>query len=201
MALTSKGLAEGLGRIATKMEAVASELNALDAKIGDGDLGVTLIRCSRGVMDILPDLSEDVGMAFMKCVQALTKVSGASYATLVASGLMSVAKVTKGRTEIPWSEVSDLLGAAGEAMMARGKTALGEKTVIDAVDAARSATVSLDNPNAILEEAMKAVNEVIERMRNQPNKAGRARIWSDKSIGLDDPGMVAFRFMLESLKD
>ena len=193
-------LAKGLGRIAGKMEAVAGELNSLDAKIGDGDLGVTLTRCSRGIKEVLSDLPEDVGMAFMKCVQALTKVSGASYATLVASALMNVAKATKGRTEIPWGEVSDLLRAAMEAMMARGKTTLGEKTIVDAVDAVRSATVGLDNPNAILKGSIEAVNEVIERMRNQPSKAGRARIWSDKSRGLDDPGMVAFKFMLESLQ-
>jgi dihydroxyacetone kinase-like protein len=38
-------------------------------------------------------------------------------------------------------------------------------------------------------------------MRNQPNKAGRARIWGEKSVGLDDPGMIAFKLMLESLKE
>jgi len=200
MGFNSKVLAERLGRIARSIEMRADELNALDAKIGDGDLGVTLTRCARGILEILPRLPEDVGMVFMSCVQAITKVSGASFATLLATSFMGVAKATKGRSEVPWEEVSDLLGIARDAMMARGKAALGEKTVIDAVEAARLATVGLDDPGAILDAAIKAVNEVIDRMRNQPNQAGRARIWSEKSIGLDDPGMVAFRLMLESLR-
>jgi dihydroxyacetone kinase-like protein len=201
MGLTSKVLAESLGRIAQSIEMRADELNALDARIGDGDLGVTLTRCARGVLAILPKLPEDVGMAFMSCVQSITKVSGASFATLLATSFMGVAKATKGRSDVPWEEVSDLLRVARDAMMARGKAALGEKTVIDAVEAARSATVGLGDPGAILDAAIKAVNEVIGRMRNQPNQAGRARIWSEKSIGLDDPGMVAFKFMLENLRE
>ena len=138
-------------------------------------------------------------MAFMKCVQAITKVSGSSYATLVATALMSAAKACKGRTEVPWSEVPALLGGAAEAMMARGKSALGDKTVIDAVDAARAAAEGLDDPAAILTAMGQAVDDTLERMRDKPNRVGRARIWADKSIGLDDPGMVAFRRMIDGI--
>jgi phosphoenolpyruvate---glycerone phosphotransferase subunit DhaL len=201
MGLSTKTLTESFGRIAAKIQTHADELNALDAKIGDGDLGVTLTRCARGVAEILPRLPEDVGMALMGCVQAVTKMSGASFATLLATAFMSVAKASKGRTEIPWIELSDLLRVAEEAMMARGKASLGEKTVIDALDAVRVATEGLNDPKAILEAAIKAVNEVVKRMKGQPNMAGRARIWSEKSIGLDDPGMVAFKLMIESLED
>ena len=201
MGLSTGILQESLGRISAKIEMDADELNALDAKIGDGDLGVTLTRCMRGIAEVLPGLPEDVGMAFMSCAQAVTKVSGASFATLLATAFMSVAKATKGRTEIPWIEISALLRVAEEAMMARGKASLGEKTVIDAVNAVRSATEGLNDPKAILETAIEAVNGVVERMRGLPNLAGRARIWSEKSIGLDDPGMVAFKLMIESLKE
>jgi len=137
----------------------ADELNALDAKIGDGDLGVTLTRCARGILEILPRLPEDVGMVFMSCVQAITKVSGASFATLLATSFMGVAKATKGRSEVAWEEVSDLLRISRDSMMARGKAALGEKTVIDAVEAARLATVGLDDPGAILDAAIKGIGE------------------------------------------
>jgi phosphoenolpyruvate---glycerone phosphotransferase subunit DhaL len=47
MGLSTGILQESLGRIAAKVEMAADELNALDAKIGDGDLGVTLNRCAR----------------------------------------------------------------------------------------------------------------------------------------------------------
>jgi len=51
----------------------------------------------------------------------------------------------------------------------------------------------------MLKKGVTAVDEAIESLRGSPIKAGRARIWSEKSIGLDDPGMVAFEVMLKSL--
>jgi dihydroxyacetone kinase-like protein len=95
--------------------------------------------------------------------------------------------------------MSALLAGAAEAMKARGKAELGDKTVIDAIDAAAKAVAGLDDGQAILAAAGAAVDDVIERMRDQPNRVGRARIWAEKSIGLDDPGMVAFRRMIEGL--
>src|ERR1700757_4000362 len=139
MALTTPVLADGLKRIAAHMETVADELNALDGQLGDGVLGVTMTRGGRALVDILPKLPDDVGMALMACAQAMTKVSGSSYGTLLATGLLAMAKATRGHKEVPWSEMPALLHAALEAMMARGKAALGDKTVLDALDAAAQA--------------------------------------------------------------
>ena len=200
MALTTESLKAGLTRIAAAMEEAADELNTADGKLGDGDLGVTMVRGGRLVMEALPDLPEDVGMALMKCAQAFTKTSGSSYGTLLATGLMSAAKATKGRTEVPWSEAEALLGGALEAMMLRGKASLGDKTVLDTIDAARSEIAGLDDPAAIVAAADKGAARALDRFRDQPNKVGRARIFGDKSIGLDDPGMLAFKRVLEALK-
>ena len=137
----------------------------------------------------------------MMCVQAVTKVSGASFATLMATAFLSVAKVTKGRKTVPWSELPDLLQVAEDAMASCGKAALGEKTVIDAFHAFRSSIPGLDDPQKILDAGTGAANEAIESFRGRPIKAGRARIWSEKSIGSDDPGMVAFKVMLDNLRN
>jgi dihydroxyacetone kinase-like protein len=37
--------------------------------------------------------------------------------------------------------------------------------------------------------------------RDRPSKLGRARMFGDKSIGLDDPGMLALRRVVDALKD
>ncbi|MCG8508372.1 MAG: dihydroxyacetone kinase subunit L [Rhodospirillales bacterium] len=199
MALTTPALAAGFAKLGPFMEGAADELNGLDAQIGDGDLGVTMVRITRSIAEVLDDLPEDVGMALLTCMQAITKASGSSYATLVASAVMSAAKACKGKTEVPWDETSALLGGAVEALKARGKAELGDKTVIDAVEAARAATEGLSDPAEILAAAGKAVNETIEAFRDKPNRVGRARIWAEKSVGLDDPGMVGFRRMIDGL--
>ena len=197
--LTTPALRAGLGRIAAQIEISAEELNTIDGELGDGDLGVTMQRGARGVVEDLANLPDDVGLALMKCAQAFVKVSASSFGTLLATGLMSAAKATKGRTEVPWSETSALIGGAIEAMMRRGKGQLGEKTVLDALEAARQATDGLDDPQAIVAAADAAVAGALDSFRDRLSKQGRARIWGEKSIGRDDPGMVALKRMIESL--
>jgi dihydroxyacetone kinase-like protein len=170
----------------------------LDGQLGDGDLGVTMQRGGRELAKVLPTLPDDVGMALLACAQAMTRVSGSSYGTLLATGLMAAAKATRGRTEVPWSELSALLLGALEAMMARGKASLGDKTVLDVLDAAARAIDGVAPPD-MLAAASGAVDDTMARMRGQPAKIGRARIFAERSVGLDDPGMLAFREMLRGL--
>ena len=200
MPLTSHTLSKGLKKISVKMETCADELNELDGQVGDGDLGVSMVLCARQVVIAAGDLPDDLGMAFMKCMQAVIKGTGASFPTLLAGALMAIAKAAKGRTEIPWSETSELLRLAEESMIARGKAAIGDKTVIDAVDAARKAAEGLDKPEELLNATVTGVGQAIEAMKDKPNRVGRARIWAEKSVGLADPGMVAFKRILEGLR-
>src|ERR1700753_3899434 len=102
MPLTRENLAAGLIRIADHMETVAEELNAADGKLGDGDLGVTMVRGGRATKAVAAALPPEIGAALMKVAQAFTQISGSSFGTLVATGLMSAAKATKARTEVPW---------------------------------------------------------------------------------------------------
>lgn len=198
--LTTAVLRDGLKRIIAKMEVCADELNALDATLGDGDLGVTMVRGGRSLLAELPDLPEDVGMALLKCAQALTKLSGSTYGTLLATGLMSAARMTKGRQEIPWAEAPALLESALTAMSQRSGGKLGDKTVLDALDSICTATRGLQDPASLAAAADQAVAAALDRFRDQPSRQGRARIFAEKSIGRDDPGMVAFKRITEALR-
>lgn len=199
MPLTRAELVDGLARIADHMETVADELNTLDGQLGDGDLGITMVRGGREVKTILAELPPEIGEALMKVAQAFTRVSGSSYGTLVASGLMAAAKLTRGRSEVPWNEMSSLIAAALDQMRTRGKASLGDKTVLDTLNAAAEATAGLDDPTAIVAAARKAVTETMATCRTWPAKIGRARIFAEKSIGLDDPGQLAFLRVLDGL--
>lgn len=197
--LTTTVLCEAIKRIVAKLEACADELNALDATLGDGDLGVTMVRGGRSVLAELPNLPDDVGMSLLKCAQALTRLSGSTYGTLLATGLVSAAKTTKGRREVPWPEISSLLGNAIGAMSQRSGGKLGDKTLLDALESVRAATEGLQDPAALVAAADQAVAAALERFRDQPSRQGRARIFADKSVGRDDPGMVAFKRITEAL--
>ena len=190
-------LQDQLPRLAKHLESCAEELNRLDAQLGDGDLGVTMVRGSRQLLEILEELPDDWGMALLKCAQAFTKTSGSSYGTILATGLMAMAKQKKGQAEVDSTEWAGLLKLALEAMQQRGKAELGQKTVLDPLSAAQK---KLENaPKTSLSDLIEVVQQTIDDFRDKPCQIGRARIFQDKSIGLDDPGMVAFKRLLEGL--
>jgi len=198
--LTTELLREGLRRIADGMESYVQELNAVDGALGDGDLGVTTVRGLRSVKAELADLPEDVGMALMSCAQAFVKISGSTFGTLVAIGLMSAARATRGCQEVPWQDTPALLAGAIAAMSQRGKAALGDKTMLDALEAVRVACEDVKEPSALLPAASAALAGALEEFREKPCLQGRARIFGEKSVGQHDPGMLAIKRMIDVLK-
>ena len=105
-------------------------------------------------------MPDDVGMAFLAAAKAFQRVSSSSFGTLTATALMAAAKRTKGRSDIPWSEVPALVAAARDAMIERGKGALGDKSVLDVLDAVAVAIDRLDDPDAMLTAASGAADRV-----------------------------------------
>lgn len=194
--LTSDTLRIGLERVAAAAEAFAPELNAADGALGDGDLGITV---SKGFAEAKgAALPADIGLAFMECAKAFQRVSSSSYGTLVATAFMAAAKVSKGRESVPYAEVPGLLQGALAAMMARGKGQLGDKTVLDSLAAVQAAL--RDAPEAeMLVTAVSAARSTVEDFRHKPNKLGRARSYGERSVGLADPGQLAFLKIVEGL--
>ena len=197
--ITTDSIKTAATKIAQLMEESADELNAADGLLGDGDLGITMVRGFREIIEVRDSLPDDVGMALFQCAKAFTKSSGSSYGTLLASGLMSVAKKKKGQQEIQVEEISALLNDALDAMKQRGKAELGDKTVLDVIAASSQAAKDQSDGSSVLKAINDAVTSTIDEFRSRQSKIGRARIFSEKSIGLDDPGMLAFRKMLEAL--
>lgn len=197
--ITTDSIKTAATKIAQLMEESADELNAADGLLGDGDLGITMVRGFREIIEVRDSLPDDVGMALFQCAKAFTKSSGSSYGTLLATGLMSVAKKKKGQQEIQVEEIYALLNDALDAMKQRGKAELGDKTVLDVIAASSQAAKDQSDGSSVLKAINDAVTSTIDEFRSRQSKIGRARIFSEKSIGLDDPGMLAFRKMLEAL--
>lgn len=196
-AIDSTALKAALERIAAATAEASAELCAADGALGDGDLGITV---SKGFAEAAAAaLPEDFGLALLEAAKAFQRVSSSSYGTLVATAFMSAAKATKGKTSINAAEIPALVAGARDAMMARGKGALGDKTVLDSLDAIAK---SIDGvaPDAILATAVKAAADTLEEYKGKPNLLGRARMFGERSIGLSDPGQLALLRIVEGLK-
>jgi phosphoenolpyruvate---glycerone phosphotransferase subunit DhaL len=190
---------EAIARIRDAVQRASEDLSTRDGQLGDGDLGITLEKAFNRLTEIAPTLPDDLGKAFAAAAAAVTKVSSSSFGTLIATGLMAAAKQTIGKTELQPEALSPILKAACQKMSERGSAALGDKTVLDTVDAAAHALEP--NPADPAGAVIAAVDQTIALFRDRQSKIGRARIFADRSVGLDDPGMVAFRVMVGALQE
>ena len=92
----SSSLRHAIASILAVLEAEHERLTSLDGQVGDGDLGITLIKAFRELDRIKGDLPDDLGQALMQGAAAVAKVSSSSFGTLLATSMMAVAKQTKG---------------------------------------------------------------------------------------------------------
>jgi dihydroxyacetone kinase-like protein len=199
MGFTASDLKTAAVAVAGVAVAARDELNAQDGKLGDGDLGITVANGFAAVAEDAAGFGDDLGQAFLGCSKAFQRVSSSSFGTLVATAFMSAAKATKGRSEADWSEVSAIVAGARDAMLARGRGELGAKSVLDSLDAIAGATEGLADPAAIRAAADGAATAALDAFRDKPNRLGRARMFGDKSVGMDDPGMLAVCRLLGGL--
>jgi len=191
-------LKDAFTRWAAAMDKAAPELNELDSRLGDGDLGVTLQKCAYNVREVLPAAPDSV-QDILKCAsQACADASGSSFGTLFASGLLAAAKWLDGRS-LDRTALPELLSHAVQKLSARGGASLGDKTMIDSLQAITQALSKAQPQDNLAAVARNAAFKAIEEFRDKPNRIGRARMFAEKSIGMDDPGMVAVLRMTESL--
>lgn len=195
MGITSTDLHAAFNRITQAAQAARDELCEADGRIGDGDLGLTVADGFAACAAL--DLPADVGQALFQASKAFQQASSSSFGTLVATGLMAAAKVLRGRESFSTSEVADLLAVARDAMLERGKASLGDKTVLDTLDAQVQALAGADKNHAAL--AVQVAYDVLTRFRPLQNKAGRARIFAEQTLGQDDPGQLAMLRITEGL--
>ena len=164
------------------------EFNTADGKIGDGDLGVTILHGLEEVNNNINRFSDDMGTNFVICSQAFVKKSGSSFGTLIAFSFMNISKNLKGKTECNHKDIIDIFETALKTILERGKTNLGDKTIADSLNLIIK---KLNNSQNYSEVFKSATTEALEDFKGKKIKIGRARMFEDKTKNLDDPGMYA----------
>ncbi|WP_323013148.1 DAK2 domain-containing protein [Devosia sp.] len=190
MAIDVNILADAIVRANQSMAGLTDVLNAADAKLGDGDTGTMLARLIGTFADVDVRNAPDLGAGFMALAKAGAASTGSSLGTLIITAMMTAGKLNSGRKLMEWGQLGAVIAAICDAAMARGKAELGAKTIIDGLDALAKAIDGKDDPGAIAVAARDAMDEVLATFRQRPSAMGRARMFAEKSIGLDDPGML-----------
>ena len=103
------------------------EFNAADGKIGDGDLGVTILNGLKEIDNNKYKFKDDMGTNFMLCSQAFVKKSGSSFGTLIAFSFINISKILKGKTECNHQDIINIFEIALKTILERGKTKIGKR--------------------------------------------------------------------------
>ena len=170
------------------------EFNSADGKIGDGDLGITILNGFEEINKNINKFSDDMGANFMICSQAFVKKSGSSFGTLIAFSFMNISKNLKEKTECSHEDIIDIFETALKTILERGKTSLGDKTIADSLDLIIKMLKDNKNYSNVFKLATK---RALDDFKGKKIRIGRARMFEDKTKDLDDPGMLALNRLTE----
>lgn len=178
------------------------ELGELDAALGDGDLGVTVAAGAKAVISALESLPESASTVDIAraCASAFADANPSTMAALVAGGLLAGSKVWDGVDEVTHVEAADFLAAAADSISKRGRSQVGDKTILDAIYPAVTALRAGADGSAGLHAAIDAAKQAVHETKDMQSQRGRASWLQERSIGLQDPGATAFWYFLRSWK-
>ena len=177
----------------------ADELRDLDQALCDGDLGVTISLGAGAVIEALEELPEDATPAELAkaCAKAFANANPSTMAALVAGGLLAGSKTLVDCTEPTLADAALFVRAAGDNIALRGKTQLGDKTILDAIVPAADALEGATDSAVALDAAVAGAQRAVTDTMALQSRRGRASWLQERSIGLQDPGATAFLRLLQ----
>jgi len=186
-----------LDEVAGRIIAHAEELTALDSAIGDADHGLNM---KRGFEAIIADKANIVAKPLPEALKAVgmtlvMKVGGASgplYGTL----FMALGKELPPEPSL--KDAARALGAAVEAVKARGKADFDNKTMLDVLGPVAN---HLGGGEASFDSVRKLAHSRAEATVPMKAIKGRASFLGERSIGHMDPGARSSELMIEAICD
>jgi phosphoenolpyruvate---glycerone phosphotransferase subunit DhaL len=195
---------EILENICLDMEATQEQLRELDARTGDGDLGVTIKLGFSAVRENLPNLAgKDLGTILIQSGMVFNRAAASTFGTLMATALMRAGKALNNCGALDAAGLAAVFKAAVEGIMQRGGAAPGDRTMLDALVPAQHIIEQHIGTGqslaAVLAHAAEAAAQGAEATAKMSAKHGRAGWLADKSLGVPDAGATAIALLLEAV--
>ena len=181
------------------------ELCEMDAKMGDGDLGLTMQKGFGALPQLIRENMEagNIGRTLVRAGLKMSGVVPSTMGTLMSSGLMEGGRAVGVAAELGPEELSRFLTGFAAGVQKRGKCQLGDRTLLDAMDAAakRADAAFADGKGVreMLEAAVAGARDGVEATKHMIPKYGKAAVFSARAEGVADQGAVAGLYLLEGL--
>jgi dihydroxyacetone kinase-like protein len=184
--------------VAQRVIASANELTDLDRAIGDGDHGINMRRGFEAVLATADELSaKNLGESLKGVGTTLVMKVGGASGPLYGTLFMSLGKSLT--DEVTREQAADAFAAAIDAVKARGKSDVGQKTMLDVLFPVLGV---LREGGAGMAARLKAVAWAAAE-KTIPMRAirGRASFLGERSIGHMDPGARSSALIVDAVAD
>jgi len=204
--LTNHQIIKWLYSAASIIEENSDLLNRLDATIGDAEHGINMERGFKLVVKNLPSITDsDIGSILKKTGMVLLSSVGGASGALYGTFFIQAGTTASGKYELDTSDIIKLFDAGLAGVIERGKTQVGDKTMVDSLAPAVAAFSQAATENLSMEQAIQqAVNAAEKGMRDtipMVAKKGRASYLAERSVGHQDPGATSLFLILKALHD
>lgn len=186
---------------AIKNEAYFSDL---DAVMGDADFGTSLASGFKAVLKAWDGMDKStIGTFLLGVATAITGNTGGCSGPVWGTLLMRGGMAFKDKTELVLADLPPALKSAMEGIMKRGGAELGDKTLLDALNAIMQALEKAQADDLDMMAAFKNTAEAAVQTREVTKdwvaKRGRQSFTGDRSKGTYDPGTVAVGDMCKAI--
>lgn len=193
-------LKELLEAIAGIMRDNAEHLSELDARNGDGDLGLTMRDAfAAAAMAAGEDETADLGKTMMQCAMSVNAAAPSTSGTILSFWFMGAARPLHGKQEATLPEFAQALEAGIQNICEKAKSNVGDKTILDAISPAVDILIQHADSGtaAATKAALDAAQKGMESTKDMLPKHGRATYYGEKLLGLVDGGAVAGKLIFE----
>lgn len=200
--LTTKNILDLLNTLADQMPQYQDRLRALDAQIGDGDLGITITLGMKGIKEGLAELADEaIGTIIARSGMNFNRAAASTFGALFATALMRAGQQVREQSEITVADLARMFEAAAEGIKQRGGAELGDKTMLDVMvpmaEELKQAASSSSDVGRAVQAAGQRCHQALEETAAMPGKHGRAGWLKERSVGVPDPGATAICLMIE----
>lgn len=179
-------------------------LTALDATLGDGDHGDNLLIGFAAVEEALEaDPPVTIGDVLSSVGSALVSSVGGASGPLYGTAFLEAGFAARGRATLDVGDLAELLDAAAVGLARRGRCAVGDKTIYDALSPAATAMQAAAADGRTLGEAVRdatlAAARGMRATRQLVARRGLAMRLGERSRGHLDPGAASCFLLLRAL--
>jgi dihydroxyacetone kinase-like protein len=187
------------------VRAERDHLVQLDAAIGDGDHGTNMVRGFEAVVQAMDgESSSPPGKLLILAGRTLVSTVGGASGPLWGSALRSGGRVLGDEATFDGDQLVGVLAAALASVKDLGTAAVGDKTMVDAlepaVDTLRARLQAGAGLDAALEAAASAAESGMRATIPLQARKGRASYLGERSVGHQDPGATSTALVMRALQ-